>query len=124
MIRCQLGQYGGGGFLDPATAGRPTNAWPQRRIFDDEAYLEAIPEMFAYLREHLGFGVKLTHDVHEHLLPHNAVTLAKLLEPYRLYFLEDALPPSRLPTSAPSASNARRRRRWASSSSTPTNGCR
>jgi mannonate dehydratase len=96
VIRCQLGQYGGGGFIDPARASRPTNAWPQPVVFDDEAYLEAIPEMFAYLREHLGFGVKLTHDVHEHLRPHNAVTLSKLLEPYRLYFLEDALPPEQV----------------------------
>ncbi len=49
--------------------------------------------MFAYLRTRLGFGAKLTHDVHEHLRPHNAVALAKLLEPYRLFFLEDVLPP-------------------------------
>jgi mannonate dehydratase len=52
--------------------------------------------MFAYLREKLGFEVKLTHDVHEHLQPHNAVTLSKLLEPYRLYFLEDPRPPEHL----------------------------
>src|SRR5215467_14118808 len=39
VIRCQLGQYGGGGFRDPAIAHRPTNAWPQERVFDDEAYL-------------------------------------------------------------------------------------
>ena len=43
------------------------------------------PTMFAHLRDKLGFGPKLTHDVHEHLAPHNAVQLAKLLEPYRLY---------------------------------------
>ncbi len=52
--------------------------------------------MFAYLREKLGFGVKLTHDVHEHLRPTSAVTLAKLLEPYRLFFLEDVLPPEQI----------------------------
>jgi mannonate dehydratase len=96
VIRCQLGPYGGGGFVDIAKARRPANAWPQERIFDDEAYLENIPRMFAYLREKLGFEVKLTHDVHEHLHPHNAVTLAKLLEPYRLFFLEDALPPEQI----------------------------
>ncbi len=53
--------------------GMPKNAWPQARVFDDEAYLENIPRMFAYLRDKLGFGPKLTHDVHEHLRPHNAV---------------------------------------------------
>ena len=66
------------------------------QVFDDEAYLENVPQMFASLRERLGFGPKLTHDVHEHLKPHNAVTLAKLLEPYRLYFLEDVLPPEQI----------------------------
>lgn len=96
VIRCQLGQYGGGGFLDSATARRPKNAWPSRQVFDDEAYLENIPAMFAYLRDKLGFGVKLTHDVHEHLRPQVAVTLAKLLEPYRLFFLEDALSPEQI----------------------------
>ena len=52
--------------------------------------------MFAYLRDKLGFGPKLTHDVHEHLRPNMAVALAKLLEPYRLFFLEDVLPPEQV----------------------------
>ena len=52
--------------------------------------------MFDYLRSKLGFGIKLTHDVHEHLRPQCAVTLSKLLEPYRLFFLEDALPPEQI----------------------------
>lgn len=96
VIRCQLGAYGGGGFLPPDQARQPKNAWPQTRVFDDEAYLENIPAMFDYLRSRLGFRVKLTHDVHEHLQPHNAVRLAKLLEPYRLFFLEDVLPPEQI----------------------------
>ena len=95
-IRCQLGPYGGGGFIDADKAGRPKNAWPQERVFDDEEYLENVPRMFEYLRKQLGFGPKLTHDVHEHLRPHNAVALAKRLEPYRLFFLEDALPPEQV----------------------------
>ena len=95
-IRCQLGPYGGGGFIPIDKAGAPKNAWPMPRAFDDEAYLENIPKMFEYLRDKLGFGPKLTHDVHEHLQPHNAVTLAKLLEPYRLFFLEDNLPPEQI----------------------------
>ena len=96
VIRCQLGPYGGGGFLPADEAKRPKNAWAQKSAFDDEAYLENVPKMFAYLRDKLGFGLKFTHDVHEHLQPHNAVTLAKLLEPYRLYFLEDLLSPEQV----------------------------
>jgi mannonate dehydratase len=93
VIRCQLGAYGGGGFIDADRANLPNNAWPAQRVFDDEAYLENIPKMFEALRAEFGFGPKFTHDVHEHLRPHNAVTLAKLLEPYRLFFLEDLLSP-------------------------------
>jgi mannonate dehydratase len=96
VIRCQLGPYGGGGFIPADRALRPKNAWPQDRAFDDEAYLENVPRMFDFLRDKLGFDVKLTHDVHEHLRPQAAVMLAKLLEPYRLYFLEDALSPEQI----------------------------
>ncbi len=96
VIRCQLGPYGGGGFLKGEAAGYPQNHWPQTAAFDDEAYLDALPRMFEHLRDKIGFGPKLTHDVHEHLMPHNAVHLAKRLEPYRLFFLEDLLPPEQV----------------------------
>lgn len=96
VIRCQLGPYGGGGFIPAAEARMPKNLRGQSSAFDDEAYLETLPRMFAYLRDKIGFGPKLTHDVHEHLKPHNAVTLAKLLEPYRLFFLEDLLSPEQV----------------------------
>ncbi len=96
VVRCQLGAYGGGGFIEAASAGQPRNAWPYPTAFDDEAYLENVPRMFEYLRGKLGFGPKLTHDVHEHLRPQSAVALSKLLEPYRLFFLEDVLPPEQI----------------------------
>ncbi|HEY3082690.1 MAG TPA: enolase C-terminal domain-like protein [Chloroflexota bacterium] len=96
VIRCQLGEYGGGGFIPADQALRPTNAPPARQIFDDELYVDTIVKMFEHLRARLGMGVKLTHDVHEHLRPTNAVMLSKLLEPYRLFFLEDALPPEQI----------------------------
>ncbi|MEZ4834596.1 MAG: enolase C-terminal domain-like protein [Caldilineaceae bacterium] len=96
VIRCQLGQYGGGGFIPAEKARMPKNLRGQANAFDDEAYLETLPKMFAYLRDKFGFGPKFTHDVHEHLKPHNAVALAKLLEPYRLFFLEDLLSPEQV----------------------------
>lgn len=96
VIRCQLGAYGGGGFIPAEQARRPLNAWPSKQVFDEEAYLEAIPQMFERLRSKFGFKIKFTHDVHEHLSPRAAVSLAKLLEPYRLFFLEDVLPPEHI----------------------------
>ena len=47
----------------------------------------------AYAREVLGDEVELCHDTHERLAPSMTVQLAKSLEPYRLFFLEDSLPP-------------------------------
>jgi mannonate dehydratase len=41
----------------------------------------------------LGDEVELLHDVHERLAPIDAVWLAKALEPYRLFFLEDVVAP-------------------------------
>ncbi|MBM3262682.1 MAG: mandelate racemase [candidate division Zixibacteria bacterium] len=96
VVRCQLGPYGGGGFIPSDQARRPKNAWPDSHVFDDERYVDTLPKMFAHLRDKLGFGPKLTHDVHEHLRPQSAVVLSKLLEPYRLFFLEDALPPEQV----------------------------
>ncbi|MFD1675916.1 enolase C-terminal domain-like protein [Alicyclobacillus fodiniaquatilis] len=96
VIRCQMGQYGGGGFLDAKHAVLPDNAWSNQHVFDEESYLINIPNMFESLRSHFGPKIKFTHDVHEHLSPTAAVALAKLLEPYRLFFLEDVLPPEQI----------------------------
>ncbi|MBM3460048.1 MAG: bifunctional D-altronate/D-mannonate dehydratase, partial [Armatimonadetes bacterium] len=53
----------------------------------------AIPELFEHLRATLGPEVQLLHDVHEQLTPIEAAWLAKRLEPYRLFYLEDPLRP-------------------------------
>jgi mannonate dehydratase len=89
IIRCQLGGYGGSGFVQGAGA----SALPAAAYFDEDAYVDAIPRMFEKLRSRFGMRLKLTHDVHEHLSPSAAVTLSRLLDPYRLFFLEDALAP-------------------------------
>ena len=49
--------------------------------------------LFEHLRGAIGLETKLLHDVHERLAPIDAVRLAKALEPYELYFLEDPLAP-------------------------------
>ena len=96
VIRCQIGDgYGGGGYV-PVKAHGPKNSWVEGDAFDDEVYLETITDLFEFLRQKLGFEPKLCHDVHEHLRPQNAVALAKRLEPFRLFFLEDALAPEQV----------------------------
>lgn len=96
VIRCQLGGYGGGGFLQGGRNRLPEPSWIQDRAFDEQAYLQAVPAMFEQLRAEFGGGIGFTHDVHEHLSPIAAIQLAKSLEPYALFYLEDALPPEQL----------------------------
>jgi len=64
--------------------------------FDPAAYARSVPVLFEHLRNELGFEVQLLHDVHERLAPIDAVRLAKQMEPYQLYFLEDLLPPEQM----------------------------
>jgi mannonate dehydratase len=62
-------------------------------LFEPAAYRRTVPRLFRYLREHLGEEVELLHDVHERLPPIDAIGLAKELEPYHLFFLEDPFAP-------------------------------
>jgi mannonate dehydratase len=61
--------------------------------FDPAGYARAVPDLFAHLRSVLGDEVELIHDVHERLAPADAVTLAARLAEYRMFYLEDPLPP-------------------------------
>ena len=66
---------------------------PRTEIFEPGPYLRTVPRLFAHLRKALGDDVELLHDVHEKLAPVEAARLAKELEPYHLFFLEDPLRP-------------------------------
>ncbi len=91
VVRCQVGAYGGAGVLGsnpPITPGTP-----REQIYEPTPYLRSVAQMFAHLRDKLGMDIELFHDVHEQLNPIEAARLAKELEPYRLFFLEDPLMP-------------------------------
>jgi len=94
-VRAQMGGYGGGGMIPPGQGSRPAGGY-NGPAFDEELYVDTIPKLFEHLRVKLGKDVKLLHDVHEHLTPIMAVELAKRVEPYRLFFLEDILPPEQI----------------------------
>ena len=95
-IRVQYGEsYGGGGFVPAKQGSRAENGY-QGRAFDEDLYVDTIPPVFDYVRSKVGFGPKLLHDVHSHLSASNAILFSKKMEPYRLYFVEDLLPPEQL----------------------------
>jgi mannonate dehydratase len=73
-------------YYEPADADLPTeNVWSTVK------YMRTVPELFAAARDALGWDVHLLHDVHHRLTPIEAGRLGKDLEPYRLFWLEDAV---------------------------------
>src|SRR5213079_156634 len=62
-------------------------------IWEPAPYVRMVPKLFEHLRVKLGDDVELLHDVHERVTLNQAINLCKSLEPYRLFFLEDPLPP-------------------------------
>jgi len=65
---------------------------PAETVWNTPRYLEIAPKLFEQLREDHGNEVELLHDVHHRLTPIEAARLARDLEPYRLFWLEDATP--------------------------------
>ena len=68
----------------------------QRRTWEPTPYVRMVPGMLEHLRVELGEDIELLHDVHERIPPIQGVWLAKAVEPYRLFFLEDLLAPEDL----------------------------
>lgn len=64
-----------------------------QEAWDPAAYLRIVPRLFAHLRATLGDDAALLHDIHERLPPIMAIGLARALEPYNLFFLEDPFAP-------------------------------
>ena len=89
-IRCQCGGYGGENYGSiPATA--PDGAHPGVYL-DSQKYIRDTVKLFDGIRNKLGDEIQLVHDVHERIAPVEAIQLAKALEPYHLFFLEDPVP--------------------------------
>ena len=71
----------------------PSNRWRAREPWEPTPYCRLVPRMLERLRGTFGEEVELLHDVHERIPPIQAIQLAKDVEPYHLFFLEDALAP-------------------------------
>jgi mannonate dehydratase len=97
-VRVQLGvpgfaTYGAGSKTSDANqAARPRGVTPSP-VFEPTPYVNNVVKMFDYLRTKIGFDVDLIHDVHERVPPTQALALAKAVEPFRLFYLEDVLDP-------------------------------
>jgi mannonate dehydratase len=74
-------------FYEPASEGLP-----QEQTWSTTKYLRSVPKLFEAARDALDWDVHLLHDVHHRLTPIEAARLGKDLEPFRLFWLEDAVP--------------------------------
>ncbi|MGC1493943.1 MAG: D-mannonate dehydratase ManD [Candidatus Acidiferrum sp.] len=73
-------------YYEPAEKGLPPeNAW------STDKYLLFVPKLFEALRVKFGDEIPLLHDAHHRLTPIEAARLGKSLEPYHLFWLEDAV---------------------------------
>lgn len=64
---------------------------PKEDYWDTNKYLNWTPKLFSKVREHFGEELLLLHDVHHRLTPIEAGRLGKELEPFHLYWMEDAV---------------------------------
>lgn len=74
-------------FYEPADANLPSE-----HDWSTERYLDHTPKLFDKVREAVGPDIHLLHDVHHRLTPIEAGRLGKSLEPFRLFWMEDATP--------------------------------
>ena len=74
-------------YYEPAEKGLPSES-----LWSTEKYLNFTPALFKRLREEFGDDLHLLHDAHHRCTPIEAARLGKSLEPYHLFWLEDAVP--------------------------------
>jgi mannonate dehydratase len=67
-------------------------------VWEPGPYVRTLPGLFEHLRKTVGGDIELLHDVHERVTASQAIGLAKALEPYRLFYLEDVLRPEHMET--------------------------
>ncbi len=62
---------------------------PKEESWDTAKYLNFVPKLFKKVREVFGDELHLLHDVHHRCTPIEAARLARELEPFHLFWLED-----------------------------------
>ncbi len=72
------------GFYEPAHKGLP-----KTEVWDTAKYLNFLPGLFNRVRKEFGDDISLLHDVHHRCTPIEAARLARELDPYHLFWLED-----------------------------------
>lgn len=96
FIRCQVDVPGSAtyGINDDRLADDyPVHLRARQGTWNFSSYCRVVPRLFDYLRSQVGEELELLHDIHERLPPIQAIGLARELEPFHLFFLEDPFAP-------------------------------
>ncbi|HEY3111660.1 MAG TPA: enolase C-terminal domain-like protein [Chloroflexota bacterium] len=86
-IRCQVAVPG------YTTYGSRARSQAGEAIWEFAPYVRIAPRLFEHLRKNLPEEVELLHDIHQRIPPIMAIGLARELDQFKLFFLEDAFAP-------------------------------
>ena len=94
-VRVQVGVPGMAGY-GAKRSGPAPKALHDKPLFEPAYYMRRALKLLEICRQELGDEVELLHDMHERLLPNQAVQFCKEAEKFRMFFLEDPLSPEDL----------------------------
>jgi len=94
-VRVQVGVPGMAGY-GARRSGTPLKALHDKPLFEPAYYFRRALKLLEVCRQELGEEVELLHDMHERLLPNQAVQFCKEAEKFKMFFLEDPLSPEDL----------------------------
>lgn len=81
------------GVADKGKAYEPANAnLPDEHLWCTTKYFNSVEQTFKSVRKIFGWDIELLTDIHHRLTPIEAARLGKMLEPYRLFWMEDPTP--------------------------------
>jgi len=97
-IRCQVAvpgssTYGVGKKAKGKASNRTSHLDPAQQPWDPDAYVRIVPKLFDHIRSRFGEEIQLLHDIHERVAPMQAINLARDLDQFKLFFLEDPFAP-------------------------------
>lgn len=95
VIRVQVGVPGMAGY-GARRSGTMQRALHDQPLFEPAYYMRRGLKLLEICRHELGDEIELLHDMHERLLPNQAVQFCKEAEKFRMFFLEDPLSPEDL----------------------------
>jgi mannonate dehydratase len=91
-VRVQIGVPGMAGY-GARRSGTAVPALHDKPVFEPAYYMRRALKLLEKCRQELGEEVELLHDMHERLLPNQAVQFCKDAERFKMFFLEDPLSP-------------------------------